>query len=328
MEKQVYTLAQIVAMPVDQVLTGLEKQQFSILEAAHSNKLRAEMKGCGLFCRAVLKFVGLFAGKEPQHRAQVMRRRLARMIAWLAPIDYSGRPERKAECLVFGFNHPSLGEIIRFVYVHLALLPKRTSLFPVNLPWYEMLAPSAPTLKELGIMITPILTPSCMEKVSKNVNKTERESLESLRQGFTHHYNAKVAELAVAGDAAIWIAPSATRQATVFASEREADGLDMIRPQTMGLIAAMLAKTTQRSICFVPVAVAPSKKCGRGLNLLKDYSIMFGPAMDWKEVEELRTQRMTSNRGRRLEYEFRLRIAQTLRQHRRGSLITPPRSAP
>ncbi len=328
MEKRTYTLAELDTMPVAQVLKGLEEQKFSILEAAHSNKLRAEMKGCGLFCRAVLKLVSLGAGKEPKRRVQVMRRRLAKLAAWLAPIDYYGRPERKAQCLVFGFNHPSLGEIIRFIYVHLALLPKRHSLFPVNLPWYEMLAPSAPILRDLGIIIVPIVTPSCMEKVSKNIGKTERESLEGLRQSFTRYYNAQVSEVAQAGNAAIWVAPTATRQATVFANESEAEGIEMIRPQTMTLIATMLARTTQKDICFVPVAVAPSKKCGRGLNLFKDYMIMFGTSLDWSEVEMLREQKMTRNRGRRLEYDFRLRIAQALRQHRRGSLITPPKGNP
>ena len=46
------TIRQLASMPVRDLIRGLENEEFSVLKAAHSAKLRAEMRGTGLICRA------------------------------------------------------------------------------------------------------------------------------------------------------------------------------------------------------------------------------------------------------------------------------------
>ena len=124
------TIRQLASMPIGDLIRGLENEEFSVLKAAHSAKLRAEMRGTGLICRAVLWLASVLAGGTKKYRnIRKMRKKLASMLAWGAPCKITGKPEREADCIMMGFNHPSLGEIARFVYVHLNYFDERLSLF-------------------------------------------------------------------------------------------------------------------------------------------------------------------------------------------------------
>lgn len=318
------TIRQLASMPVENLIRGLENEEFSVLKAAHSAKLRAEMRGTGLICRAVLWLARVMAGGTKKYRnIRKMRKKLASMLAWGAPCKISGNLDRDASCLVMGFNHPSLGEIARFVYVHLKYFDDRTSLFPVNLPWYEALAPRAELLSQLGITLVPILTPSTLEKISKNVNKTEKTYLQSLAFSLNNHYTKKVAEVAKAGHCVIWVAPTATRQATIFRSEDELNDRVRIEPQTMTLLATALHAAKVSDFEFVPVGVAPNHHCGRGLNLFEDYKLNFGPSLKADYVDFLRTSAASNYRGRQLEFKFREQIAWAVMHLKRGDLVRP-----
>ena len=318
------TIRQLASMPIGDLIRGLENEEFSVLKAAHSAKLRAEMRGTGLICRAVLWLASVLAGDTKKYRnIRKMRKKLASMLAWGAPCKITGKPEREADCIVMGFNHPSLGEIARFVYVHLNYFDDRFSLFPVNLPWYEALAPRAELLSHLGITLVPILTPSTLEKISKNVNKSEKTYLQSLAFSLNNHYTKKVAEVAKAGHCVIWVAPTATRQATIFRSEDELNDRVRIEPQTMTLLATALHAAKVSDFEFVPVGVAPSAKCNRGLNLFREYKLRFGPSLDTKYVEYLRTASAPNYRGRQLEFKFREHIAWAVMHLKRGDLVRP-----
>lgn len=318
------TIRQLASMPIENLVRGLENEEFSVLKAAHSAKLRAEMRGTGLICRAVLWLARAMAGGTKKYRnIRKMRKKLASMLAWGAPCKISGNLDRDASCLVMGFNHPSLGEIARFVYVHLNYFDDRFSLFPVNLPWYEALAPRAELLSHLGITLVPILTPSTLEKISKNVNKTEKTYLQSLAFSLNNHYTKKVAEVAKAGHCVIWVAPTATRQATIFRSEDELNDRVRIEPQTMTLLATALHAAKVSDFEFVPVGVAPNHHCGRGLNLFEDYKLNFGPSLKADYVDFLRTSAASNYRGRQLEFKFREHIAWAVMHLKRGDLVRP-----
>ena len=316
------TIRQLASMPVGDLIRGLENEEFSVLKAAHSAKLRAKMRGTGLICRAVLWLASVLAGGTKKYRnIRKMRKKLASMLAWGAPCKITGKPEREADCIVMGFNHPSLGEIARFVYVHLNYFDDRFSLFPVNLPWYEALAPKSEILRQLGIILVPILTPSTLVKISKNVSKSEMTSLQGLASALNNHYIRGIAKLAEAERCAIWVAPSATRQATVFRNEDELNDRVRIEPQTITLLATALRGAKVADYELVPVAVAPARKCKRGLNLFKEYRISFAPSMSPDYVEYLRTAPSANYRGRQLEFKFREQIAWALLRLKRSDLV-------
>lgn len=316
------TIRQLASMPVRDLIRGLENEEFSVLKAAHSAKLRAEMHGTGLICRAVLWLASVLAGGTKKYRnIRKMRKKLASMLAWGAPCKITGKPEREADCIVMGFNHPSLGEIARFVYVHLNYFDDRFSLFPVNLPWYEALAPKSEILRQLGIILVPILTPSTLVKISKNVNKSEMTSLQGLASALNNHYIRGITKLAEAERCVIWVAPSATRQATVFRNEDEVNNRVRIEPQTITLLATALRGAKVADYELVPVAVAPARKCKRGLNLFKEYRISFAPSMSPDHVEYLRTAPSANYRGRQLEFKFREQIAWALLRLKRSDLV-------
>lgn len=318
------TIRQLASMPVGDLIRGLENEEFSVLKAAHSAKLRAEMRGTGLICRAVLWLASVLAGGTKKYRnIRKMRKKLASMLAWGAPCKITGKPEREADCIVMGFNHPSLGEIARFVYVHLNYFDDRFSLFPVNLPWYEALAPKSEILRQLGIILVPILTPSTLVKISKNVSKSEMTSLQGLASALNNHYIHAIVKLAEAERCVIWVAPSATRQATIFRSEDELNDRVRIEPQTMTLLATALHAAKVSDFEFVPIGVAPSAKCNRGLNLFRGYKLRFGPSLDTKYVEYLRTASAPNYRGRQLEFKFREHIAWAVMHLKRGDLVRP-----
>ena len=315
------TIRQLASMPIGDLIRGLENEEFSVLKAAHSAKLRAEMRGTGLICRAVLWLASMLAGGTKKYRnIRKMRKKLASMLAWGAPCKITGKPEREADCIVMGFNHPSLGEIARFVYVHLNYFDDRFSLFPVNLPWYEALAPKSEILRQLGIILVPILTPSTLVKISKNVSKSEMTSLQGLASALNNHYIRAIAKLAEAERCAIWVAPSATRQATVFRNEDELNDRVRIEPQTITLLATALHKSG-KPYSLVPVGVAPKKRCSRGLNLFKEYKLCFANSMSYDYVEYLRTASSPNYRGRQLEFKFREQIAWALLRLKRSDLV-------
>lgn len=318
------TIRQLASMPIGDLIRGLENEEFSVLKTAHSAKLRAEMRGTGLICRAVLWLASVLAGGTEKYRnIRKMRKKLASMLAWGAPCKITGKPEREADCIVMGFNHPSLGEIARFVYVHLDYFDDRFSLFPVNLPWYEALAPKSEILRQLGIILVPILTPSTLVKISKNVSKSEMTSLQGLASALNNHYIRAIAKLAEAERCAIWVAPSATRQATIFRSEDELNDRVRIEPQTMTLLATALHAAKVSDFEFVPVGVAPNHHCGRGLNLFEDYKLNFGPSLKADYVDFLRTSAASNYRGRQLEFKFREHIAWAVMHLKRGDLVGP-----
>lgn len=346
-----YTLERLAEMPAEELIEGLERRRFSVLKLANSRKLRAEMAGCGLVCRLALRIARCGPGqKDVPRRTERIRRRLARIAAFLAPCHFVGQPERQAECLIMGFNHPSLGEILRFVYVHLtsfaaqatnvasgtettesarATLAGRVSLFPVNLPWYEMLAPMSETLRQLRIVIVPILTPSSCAKITKNVDANGRRQVEALRMKLSQYYAKRAGQMAAEERSAIWVAPSATRQTQIFRSMEEMNGRTEVEPPTMTLLAASVVRAKATSVQLVPVAVAPDQGCGRGLNLRKDYFLNFGPAISYAEMDQLRKQKCEHHRGRQLELEFRLRVAWLLLQMGRDDLVyVAPKTAP
>ena len=309
-------------MSAEKLIEGLETRKLSILKCAGGRKQRIEMFGVGLLCRFVLAMARVFSGGGNKAKdIMKMRKKLADFLKWAAPYKIEGKPDRKAKCLVMGFNHPSLGEVIRFVHVHLRRFPDRYSLFPVNLPWYEALAPKSDILFQMGIVLVPILTPSTMKKLKERLSKSDIDALTGIKDRFNNHYMSTIKKMALEDRCVIWVAPSATRQATLFNDANEKNDISRIGTQTMTLLALTLKRAKVSDCEFVPVGVAPSKKCGRGLNLRKEYRLSFAPSMDWPEVERNLDTKSTRHRGNMMEHSFLTRISWALSRLGRHDLV-------
>ena len=236
---------------------------------------------------------------------------LCRIFKSGAPLVIIGEtdfPESK-HGLVIGFNHPSLGEIIRLMYLCMAYYPDRTYLFPVNLIWYEALVPVIDELRQYGFELTPIITPSAKNRLLRHAKTIEaRARISILTRAFTGAYVDRCAEFVKDGQIVL-VAPSATRKKYLFESQAISDGKKPISPATMSMLALKLVKLNVEEFGFVPVAIIPPKFATRGLNLLMNYKFIICKEIGAKTVAEELEEREAACDARCIERSFMKRIA-------------------
>lgn len=304
--------AQFGSLSITDVIEGLRKRKFSVLQSLGFTKLRAEMMPTGVICRLLVILTGLaFAVKRAPRGLKLnsaAKKRLANVLRFAAPGEFSGDFPHDDCGMVFGFNHPSLGEILRFVWLCLTEFRHRKNLFPVNLPWYEALMPVVNELEAAGICITPIITPATKDKMAKSADAETMEIINKLASGMNAHYT-KLCVQFIGDENNIWVAPSATRQQTVFLSKEAYDGTEAIKPQTMGLILMSLQRADIDNCLFVSLGVIPPENGNRNLNLFKDYRIQVGQFMTMFEAIDLNKKKLKGCNGRFFEYNFLMSIA-------------------
>ena len=209
-----------------------------------------------------------------------------------------------------GFNHPSLGEIGRIMSMKVELMPGKLTIFPVNLPWYEALAPNYDRIKRLGFIITPTITPATWRKMALKEGTILENEGKRLKREFRDLYTQRTHDIVKKGGV-VFVAPSATRQATVFKSEEEYNHETDIIP-TMSMLAVKLYSDSEMNCDFVPLAIEPPKDYKRGLNFYKKYQLRGGEIMTAKYI---RQRYFTSENPERLvgfDYDFLRRIADKL----------------
>lgn len=267
------------------VISKLEEGE-SILAELGAGKLNKKMRPIGALCGIFLRHIDRKAyrivnrcnrdydyscGDWWAHRMATLN-----MLSFFAPVHVSD--ERLDESrddsgpYVIGFNHPSLGEIIRLIGITMECFPRKQLLLPVNLAWYENIIPYKDTLGRLGIYICPIITPSTEQKIrqilgddTESINKMEKYKLD-----FFNYYMG-MCRFAIASNDVILAAPSATRQATVFPSRAAYDGEAKLNPVMAAI--ALAALKDKHDCTFVPIAVVPPKRSNRLLNLFKCYEL-------------------------------------------------------
>ena len=308
------------------LIDGLRNREFSLLESAGCHRLRREMYIPGFLCRFTVNTAFRLAGDQRRTFGSYKRIRgkLCKLLDKVTPAEINGNfPQVDHErALIFGFNHPSLGEIGRFVGVCMRDYGNRKHLFPVNLPWYEALMPIVGKLEELGIYITPIITPSTYEKMKAYASDEWMAQLDAARTGFSNHYMKLCVEFAETGGV-IWVAPSATRRRTVFNSADECSAKVACAPQTMSLLTTALVRAKVTDCDFVPIGIQPPAGFKPGLNLFKTYRMSIGKSIPMSEASDLLRERLPSGRGRRLDHEFLSRIAKQVTVLGSSDIIYP-----
>ena len=276
-----------------ELLQKLDSGKLAVLKTIGATDLKREMQGVGRLCSAVVR-LACMTGDDAN-----LRKRATALIRFAAPSKLLGKFPTSKDTIVIGFNHPSLGEVCRLLYLGFQRYPDRPFLFPVNLPWYEAIVPVIPQLHRLGIRISPMLTPATEAKLNQKFagNEAKLKEVQYLKMVFDRRYVREVK--AISEEAGIiFVAPSATRQKEIIS--------DPVHP-SMTVLAHMVHKGGKRSL-FIPVAVFAPVHGNRELNLFRSYYIEPCKPFRTEEVLDL-----ASGRNREFDYAFLKRIEHTYR---------------
>ena len=311
-KKKTFTKKELSELSAEQIIEKIKYSNYSLLKSLGAEKLRKEMVPVGKICNATVNY--FFASTGPRHdkmeHNKAARKKLVKVLAKLAPGSYAGMPKDSENGLVVGFNHPSLGEIGRILAMKIDIMGDKPMYFPVNLPWYEALAPNFDRIKRLGIIITPTITPSTWSKMNLKEGSVLYEAGSRLKKEFRDIYT-NLSHDALLKGGVVFVAPSATRQATVFKNERVYKKEEEVIP-TMSMLALKVYSDPNMKCDFLPMAILPPKGYGRSLNLHKKYKLIPGEIMT---ADYIRKNYFKTKNPKRLEgfdYDFHQRIANEL----------------
>ena len=163
-KKKVFTKSELKVLPAEEIIEKIKYDGYSLLDSFGAEDLRKEMVPVGKICNTAINyFFGTTGPKSvPEEHNRNARKKLVKKLSKITPGSYRGMPKDQKNGLVIGFNHPSLGEIARILTMKIDIMGEKPMYFPVNLPWYEALAPNFDRIKRLGIIITPTITPSTL----------------------------------------------------------------------------------------------------------------------------------------------------------------------
>lgn len=312
-KKKVFSRKELETLSAGEINRKIIYENYSLLRTLGAENLRKEMVPVGKVCKTVVDYFVLSTGPKNNYEkhCQNARKKMVRGLSRLAPAEYSGFPKNTKNGLVVGFNHPSLGEIGRIMLMKTDVMNDSVMLFPVNLPWYEALAPFYDEIKMLGIIITPTITPSTWKKMNLKKGSFLYEAGSRIKQEFKDMYT-DLSHETIKNGGVIFVAPSATRQATVFKSKAVFEKEEPIIP-TMSVLALRLFEDKEMKCDFLPMAILPPNGYKRGLNIRKRYKLIPGKLMTADYIrEKYFKDNKIPEKLPEFDYEFHQRIADEL----------------
>ena len=311
-QKKTFTKNELVELSAEEIIDKIQHENYSLLTSLGAENLRKEMVPVGKACNAAINYV--FGTTGPKHdmtkHNKAARKKLVKILSKITPGSYTGMPKDSEKGLVIGFNHPSLGEIARILAMKIDIMGDKPMYFPVNLPWYEALAPNFDRIKRLGIVITPTITPATWKKMGLKEGTKLYEAGNRLKHDFRNIYT-NLSHDAMKNGGVIFVAPSATRQATVFKNEEVYKKEEPIIP-TMSMLALKLYSDPEIKCDFLPMAVLPPKGYKRGLNFRKKYRLIPGDIMTAEEIRKKYFKTKNPERLDGFDWDFHKRIADKL----------------
>ncbi len=311
-KKKTFSDKELKSLSAEEVISKIKYENYSLLTSLGSEDLRKEMVPVGKACNTAINyFFGTTGPKSDikKHNAAA-RKKLVKVLSKITPGSYRGMPKDSDRGLVVGFNHPSLGEIARIMTMKIDIMGDKPMYFPVNLPWYEALAPNSDRIERLGIVLTPTITPATWQKmnlVEKTVKFTEGSRL---KREFRDRYT-DLSDKAVKNGGVVFVAPSATRQATVFKDEACFKKEEEIIP-TMSMLALRLFSDPGVNCDFLPMAVLPPEGYNRSLNFRKNYKLIPGEIMTAEYIRKTYFKDKNPSKLEGFDWEFHKRIADKL----------------
>lgn len=311
-KKKTFTRKQLDELTPEEIIDKIQHENFSLLTTLGAENLRKEMVPVGKACNTAINyFFGTTGPKnDPEKHSRAARKKLVRVLSKITPGSYNGMPKDQKNGLVVGFNHPSLGEIARILTMKIDIMGDKPMYFPVNLPWYEALAPNYDRIKKLGIVLTPTITPSTWKKMEIKEGTKLYEVGKRLKKSFRDIYT-DLSHDAILNGGVIFVAPSATRQATVFKNEDVFEKKEDIIP-TMSMLALKLYSDPKMNCDFLPMAILPPKNYKKGLNFRKKYRLIPGKKMTADYIRKKYFKEKNPKRLEGFDYEFHQRIADEL----------------
>lgn len=309
LSKKTFTELELETLTPEEIIDKIQHDGYSLLNTLGAKNLRREMAPVGAVCNIAINCC--YAGaKDDKQSIEAARRRLVGLLSKLAPGEYVDPPEDSANGLVIGFNHPSLGEIARILTMKIMAMGDKPMYFPVNLPWYEALAPNFTRIKQLGVIITPTITPATWNKIALDKRTRLYKTASRLKKAFRDIY-MELSHDGLKNGGVVFVAPSATRQATVFRSKAAYDGEEDIIP-TMSKLATRLYADPSMQCSFQPLAILPPENYKRGLNLWKKYQLIFGEPMTAEYIRKKYFRQGDHEHLEGFDRDFHLRIAEKL----------------
>lgn len=311
-KKKIFTKKELGNLTADQINDKIKYEGYSLLATLGAENLRKEMVPVGKICNTAINYFFNTTGPKSDEARHIKaaRKKLVRVLSKVAPGSYANVPKDSKNGLVVGFNHPSLGEIARILTMKIDVMGDKPMYFPVNLPWYEALAPNFDRIKKLGIVITPTITPSTWKKLNLKPGSKLYDEGNRLKKEFRNIYTDLSHEALLDGGV-IFVAPPATRQATVFKNELVYEKEEEVIP-TMSMLALKLYSDPKMNCDFLPLAILPPKNYKRGLNFYKRYRLIPGKMMSAKYIRENYFKEKNPKRLEGFDYEFHQRIADKL----------------
>lgn len=311
-KKKTFTKTELQDLSAEEIIDRLQHQNYSLLTTLGAENLRKEMVPVGKACNTAINYFFASTGpkKDQVEHVKNARKKLVKVLSKITPGTYRGMPKDTANGLVVGFNHPSLGEIARILTMKIDIMGDKPMYFPVNLPWYEALAPNYDRIKKLGIIITPTITPATWNKMNLKEGTVLYKEGERLKHEFRDIYT-KISHDGIKDGGVVFVAPSATRQATVFKNEDVYNKKEDIIP-TMSMLALKLYSDPEMNCDFLPLAVYPPENYKRGLNFRKKYRLIPGKAMTAKEIRKKYFKDPNPKRLDGFDWDFHKRIADEL----------------
>ncbi len=312
MSKKTFSIAELNSLSADEVIDKMQHDGYSLLKSLDANGMRREMVPVGKICKVAINYVlgTTRPGGISEEHSRAARVKLIKKLVKLTPGEYANFPHDTENGLVIGFNHPSLGEITRILMMKMDVMGEKPMLFPVNLPWYEALVTDYDRIRQLGIIITPTITPSTWAKMNLKKGTPQFEAGSRLKRDFRDLYT-RLSHDVVKDGGVIFVAPSATRQATVFASKDVFDKKEPIIP-TMSILALKLYSDPEMKCNFLPMAVLPPENYKKGLNFRKKYKLIPGEIMTAKEIRKKYLKNKNQDKIPDFDYDFHMRIAEKL----------------
>lgn len=311
-KKKIFKKKELLTMPAEEVIRKIQFENYSLLTTLGSENLRKEMVPVGKACNTAINYFFRTTGPKSdiEKHNKAARKKLVKVLSKLTPGSYVGMPKDNKDGLVVGFNHPSLGEIARILTMKIDVMGDSLMYFPVNLPWYEALAPNVERISRLGIIITPTITPATWSKMDLKEGTMLYEIGNRLKREFRDIYTT-ISHDGIKKGGVVFVAPSATRQATVFKTEEVYKKEEDIIP-TMSMLALKLYSDPEMNCSFLPLAVLPPEDYSRGLNFRKKYRLIPGEMMTAKQIRKKYFKTENPKRLEGFDYDFHLKIAEKL----------------
>ncbi len=311
-KKNIFTKKELLELPAEKIIDMIQHNNYSLLDSLGAEELRKEMIPVGKACNMAINYFFRTTGPKdnPEEHNKAARKKLVKILHKITPGSYRNFPKDNKNGVVVGFNHPSLGEITRILTMKIDLMGDKLMYFPVNLPWYEALAPNFDRLKRLGIVITPTITPSTWKKMKLKEGTQIYDAANRLKHEFRNIYT-ELSKEAVKTGGVIFVAPSATRQTTVFKNERVFNKEEPIIP-TMSVLALRLYSDPNIKCDFVPMAVIPPRNFKTGLNFGKKYRLVPGEIMTAGEIRKKYFKTPHPEKLDEFDWDFHMKIAEKL----------------